>query len=100
VPKDRKFVNPLTRPSEPTTQNTPTNTETSTQPYTDTSTYTSIEQKEKKKKQRFEDTHERLTLWVDKSLKHSFEALAEDQGISKTALMNEALSNLLGQYKK
>ena len=30
----------------------------------------------------FEKTHERITLWIDKSLKARFEALADEEGIS------------------
>ena len=48
--------------------------------------------------QAFEKTHERITLWIDKRLKRAFEELAYDQEISKTALLNEAMADLLNKY--
>lgn len=102
MPKDRKFVNPLTQPSEPSMQsftNTPTLPSTQTETYT--STITSLPpqaQHRKRGAQAFEKTHERITLWVDKGLKQRFEALADDQGISKTQLLNEAIADLLKKH--
>jgi hypothetical protein len=49
--------------------------------------------------QAFENTHERITLWIDKRLKQAFEELAYEQEISKTALLNEAMADLLNKYK-
>jgi hypothetical protein len=117
VQKNKKFVNPLTKSTEATIQenNTATNisstymstytslsTSTDTDTYISTPTQTYTQSPNKRKKQRFEDTHERLTLWVDKNLKQGFEtlfeALIEEQDISKTALLNEALSDLLKKY--
>jgi hypothetical protein len=46
----------------------------------------------------FEKTHERITLWIDKRLKQAFEELAYEQEISKTALLNEAMADLLNKY--
>jgi len=48
--------------------------------------------------QAFEKTHERITLWIDKRLKQAFEELAYEQEISKTALLNEAMADLLNKY--
>ncbi len=48
--------------------------------------------------QSFEKTHERITLWIDKRLKQAFEELAYEQDISKTALLNEAVADLLNKY--
>lgn len=48
--------------------------------------------------QAFEKTHERITLWVDKRLKQGFEELAYEQETSKTALLNEAIADLLRKY--
>jgi ribbon-helix-helix protein len=77
---------------------TATETSTATAPETftetSTSTYTETAQK-KRKKERFEQTHERVTLWLDRGLKHQFEALAEEQGIAKSTLLDEAISDLL-----
>jgi hypothetical protein len=50
--------------------------------------------------QAFEKTHERITLWVDKALKAQFEALAEEHGISKTQLLDEAISDLLAKHRR
>jgi hypothetical protein len=99
VPKDRKFLNPLTQPSTPTE----TETETPTLPSTEAPTYTSTlpqVQHRKRGAQAFEKTHERITLWVDKALRARFEALAEEQGISKAQLLNEALSDLLAKHSR
>jgi predicted transcriptional regulator len=46
----------------------------------------------------FDKTHDRLTVWINKALKQKFEALANDRGISKTALINEAVADLLRKY--
>ncbi len=104
MPSPRKFVNPLTQPSEKATEaSTETPTYASTLPSTETSTYTSTPapqvQHRKRGSQAFEKTHERITLWVDKSLRAQFDALADEQGISKTQLLNEALSDLLAKHK-
>jgi predicted transcriptional regulator len=93
VPKDRKFVNPLTQSTE-----TLPATETSTLPSTSTITYTSTLPQMKHRKrgaQAFEKTHERITLWIDSDLKRRFEALADEQGIAKSTLLDEAISDLL-----
>ena len=115
MPKDRKFVNPLTQRSEPVSQSstdtstlpaTQEETYTSTLPatqeetYTPTSTYISSQvQHRNRGTQAFEKTHERITLWVDKSLKQQFERLAREQEVSKTHLLNEAIADLLRKYE-
>lgn len=99
MPKDRKFVNPLTQPSEPVAQ---ASTDTPTLPSTQAETYTSTEtpmQHRKRGAQAFEKTHERITLWIDRGLKHQFDALADEQGVSKTQLLNEAIADLLKKHK-
>jgi hypothetical protein len=48
--------------------------------------------------QSFEKTHERITVWVDKRLKQAFEELAYAEETSKTALLNEALADLLRKH--
>jgi predicted transcriptional regulator len=50
--------------------------------------------------QAFEKTHERITLWLDKKLKEQFEQLADEEGISKTALLNEAVADVLKKHSK
>ena len=101
MPKDRKFVNPLTQRSE-TLPSTDTITESETLPSTDTITYTSTLPQAKHRKrgaQAFEKTHERITLWLDSDLKRRFEALADGQGVAKSTLLDEAVSDLLAKYE-
>lgn len=100
MPKEpRKFINPLTQSTETATY---TSTETETLPTTETATFPSTPVRpaqRKRGKQAFEQTHERVTLWLDKSLKERFEALADEQGRAKSALLDEAISDLLGKYQ-
>jgi hypothetical protein len=37
-------------------------------------------------------------VWINKGLKERFEALAREKGIAKTALINEAVADLLRKY--
>ena len=100
MPRDRKFVNPLTQPT--TNTSTETETDTSTLPATLPSTFTSTlpqVQHRKRGSQAFEKTHERITLWLDKGLKQRFEALAEEQGKAKSTLLDEAIADLLRKYE-
>jgi hypothetical protein len=100
VPRDRKFVNPLTQPT--TNTSTETETETPTLPTTFPSTFTSPSmqvQHRKRGSQAFEKTHERITLWLDKGLKQRFEALAGEQGQAKSTLLDEAIADLLRKYE-
>lgn len=100
MPK-RDFKNPLTQSTE-TKPSTEASTETETLPSTSTITYTSMlpEMKHRKRgKQAFEKTHERITLWIDSGLKQRFEALADDQGIAKSTLLDEAITDLLKKYE-
>lgn len=94
MPKDRKFVNPLTQPS--------TDTETETLPSTSTFPSTPMQQAPLPRRHRgaqaFEKTHERVTLWLYKSYKRQFDALAEKEGISKSQLLDEAIRDLLDKY--
>lgn len=48
--------------------------------------------------QTFERTHERITLWIDKRLKQAFDELAYESELPKTALLNEAIADLLRKY--
>jgi len=109
VQKSRKFVNPLTQRSDTlpaTLPSTDTSIETSTLPATVTptlsSTFTSTLPQivhRKRGAQAFEKTHERITLWIDRGLKQQFETLAEEQGVAKTTLLNEAINDLLKKYQ-
>jgi predicted DNA-binding protein len=97
VPKDKKFVNPLTQSSE-TLPATETPTLPSTSPITYTSTLTQAKHR-KRGAQAFEKTHERITLWIDSALKQQFEALADEQGMAKSTLLDEAISDVLEKYE-
>ena len=95
MPRPNKFVNPLTQPTE-------TTTETETLPSTSTITSTSTLPQPKHRKrgtQAFEKTHGRITLWIDSNLKQRFEALADEQGVAKSTLLDEAVSDLLAKYE-
>jgi hypothetical protein len=52
----------------------------------------------RRREQTFEDTHERATLWIDRRLKQAFDELAYSSELSKTALLNEAVADLLKKY--
>lgn len=110
MPKDNKrFINPLLRSSQQeSTVSSPegalTTKDTETETYT--STLSHIEQasegviRRKRGAQAFEKTHERMTGWIDKKLKEQFDGLAEDEGVSKTVLLNEAIADLLKKYHR
>lgn len=49
--------------------------------------------------QAFERTHKRFSFWLDKDLKARFEALADVEGVSKSALFDEAVTDLLAKYQ-
>ncbi len=115
MPNDKKFVNPLLRSSEKMkveeTKETPqqddilplASTESSTSTPTFTETYTSTytdTQRRKRGTQAFEKTHERITLWIDKSLKQQLDVLSSDEGIAKSTLLNEAIADLLKKFDR
>ena len=96
MPKEaRKFVNPLTQS---------TTVQEAVAPSTSTSTDDALPSegvvRRKRGAQAFEKTHERITLWLDKKLKEQFERLADEEGISKTALLNEAIADVLKKHRK
>lgn len=101
--KSKKFINPLTKPTTDSVE-ADTFTETSTDTFTETSTYTYTntetynENNGIKKKQKFEEKNERLTVWVSKPLKLAFEKLSKEEAVSKNALINEAIADLLKKY--
>ncbi len=94
-------MNPLTQPSTNTSTETDTNTAMlpSTETHTFTSTSTQPAARRKRGKDAFEKTHERITLWLDKGLKQRFETLADEEGIAKSALLDEAIADLLNKYQ-
>lgn len=96
----KTFINPLTRSSEedlnilpaPTPQVTPA--PTSDLPAAQNE-YLSLRKRGNKA---FEKTHERFTGWMDKQLKKQLVKLAQDEGVSKTSLLNEAIADLLRKH--
>jgi hypothetical protein len=97
VPK-HEFKNPLTQPTETLTA-TESETLSSTSPFTYTSTLPQVRHR-KRGAQAFEKTHERITLWIDSDLKRLFEALADEQGVAKSTLLDEAISDLLNKVER
>jgi hypothetical protein len=95
----KTFINPLTRSSEedlnilttPTPSVTPTPTDNLPTP----DEYVSLRKRGNKA---FEKTHERFTGWMDKQLKKQLVKLAQDKGVSKTSLLNEAIADLLKKH--
>ena len=90
----KQFVNPLTRSSEEDlnlSQSLPDG-EGGEQPKAD--------EVKKEKRERFEATHQRFTVWIDQELKKQLDALASDRGISKTALLDEAITLLLSKDRR
>lgn len=95
----KKFINPLTRSSEedlnipptPTPSVTPTQTSNSPIP----NEFPSLRKRGNKA---FEKTHERFTGWMDKQLKRKLVKLANDEGVSKASLLNEAIADLLRKH--
>src|ERR671916_593661 len=96
----KSFINPLTRSSEgelhlPTpASETSSNLDDPQQP----SAVNPFQPVRKRGNQAFEKTHQRFTGWIDKSLKQQFEKLADEHGVSKTSLLNEAIADLLRKY--
>jgi len=96
----KTFINPLTRSSEkelhvpkPTSESSQYPDETKR-----SSTVNPFQPVRKRGNQAFEKTHERFTGWIDKNLKQQFEKLADEHGVSKTSLLNEAIADLLRKY--
>src|SRR5690349_6460769 len=96
----KKFINPLTRSSEEDL-NIPNATEDISQrPDADRAGSMSkqFQPQRKRGNQAFEQTHQRFTGWIDKGLKRKFEKLAEEEGVSKTSLLNEGIADLLRKH--
>ncbi len=104
MPKDsRQFVNPLTRPSTP--QGAQEATPTTPIPAAAAIPTSAIPEappatRARRKADSFERRNERTTLWMDKRLKQQFESLAYREGVSKTALLNEAIADLLKKHER
>jgi hypothetical protein len=96
----KTFINPLTRSSEGELHVPNPTSKTSSYPDDPQrpSTVNPFQPVRKRGTQAFEKTHQRFTGWIDKSLKQQFEKLADEQGVSKTSLLNEAIADLLRKY--
>ena len=96
----KTFVNPLTRSSEGDLHIPKSASETSPHPDDPqrSPTVSPFQPVRKRGNQAFEKTHQRFTGWIDKHLKQQFEQLADEQGVSKTSLLNEAIADLLRKY--
>ncbi len=96
----KNFINPLTRSSEEelhipiSSKETPPNTDTQQV----SPTPKQFQPLRKRGNQAFEKTHQRFTGWIDKNLKQKFEKLAQEEGVSKTSLLNEAIADLLRKH--
>jgi hypothetical protein len=96
----KTFVNPLTRSSEedlniPPVPTPPVTPAPITSDLPAQSEYISLRKRGNKA---FEKTHERFTGWMDKQLKKQIVKLAQDEGVSKTSLLNEAIADLLKKH--
>jgi hypothetical protein len=91
----KTFVNPLTRSSEENLNIPPTPAPTPTSDSAIPNEYPSLRKRGNKA---FEKTHERFTGWMDKQLKKQLVKLAQEKGVSKTSLLNEAIADLLKKH--
>jgi hypothetical protein len=96
----KTFINPLTRSSEEDLNIPPTPTPSVIPASTisDLPAPNEYPSLRKRGNKAFEKTHERFTGWMDKQLKKQFTKLAQDEGVSKTSLLNEAIADLLKKH--
>src|SRR5258708_229935 len=93
----KTFINPLTRSSEDELH-IPKPSEATPESQPASPTPNEFQPVRKRGNQAFEKTHQRFTGWIDKNLKQQFVKLAEENGVSKTSLLNEAIADLLRKY--
>ena len=96
----KTFINPLTRSSEEDLNIPPTPTPSVNTPTSNSPTPNEYLSLRKRGNKAFEKTHERFTSWMDKQLKKQFVHLAQDEGVSKTSLLNEAIADLLRKHQQ
>lgn len=96
----KKFINPLTRSSEEDLNipQTPAPSVTPSSTSGDFPAQNEYPSPKKRGNKAFEKTHERFTGWMDKQLKKQFVNLAQNKGVSKTSLLNEAIADLLRKH--
>lgn len=95
----KPFVNPLTKSSD-TDLNLPSAPATPANVQADTAAAVSESTRTRSRKEVFEETHQRFTAWVDKKLKKQFDDLAAQKGVSKSALLDEAIMVLLHKQER
>jgi hypothetical protein len=95
----KPFINPLTRSSD-AELHVPIATDTPTSTSPDIAATTSNPKRAKSREVVFEATHQRFTAWVDKKLKQQFDDLADQEKVSKTALLDEAMRGLLHKRER
>jgi hypothetical protein len=95
----KPFINPLTRSSD-AELHVPIATDTPSSTPPDTAATTSKSKRAKSREEVFEATHQRFTSWVDKKLKKQFDDLAVQEGVSKSALLDEAIRGLLHKQER
>ncbi len=94
----KPFINPLTRPSDAELH---VPIEPATQASTPPDSAAAIKSKRAKSREEvFEETHQRFTSWVDKKLKKRFDDLAAQKGVSKSALLDDAIRGLLHKQER
>lgn len=97
----KQFINPLTRSSE-TELHVPLTVTKQEEAQLDDST-AAVEGGSKLVKEKgkiFEATHQRFTSWIDRELKKQFDELLAKRGVTKTALLDEAIAVLLNKYNR
>ncbi len=94
----KPFINPLTRSSD-TELHVPIVPDTLASTQADT-TAAIKPRRAKSREEVFEATHQRFTSWVDKKLKKQFDELAIQKGVSKSALLDEAIMALLHKQER
>ncbi len=95
----KPFINPLTRSSD-TELHVPIVPDALASTQVDTAAATSKSRRAKSREDVFEATHQRFTSWVDKKLKKQFDELAIQKGVSKSALLDEAIMALLHKQER
>jgi hypothetical protein len=94
----KTFINPLTRSSEDELHILNPPQDASKESHPQSPPPNPFQPVRKRGNQAFEKVYQRFTGWIDKSLKQQFEKLAEEKGVSKTSLLNEAIADLLRKY--
>lgn len=95
----KEFINPLTRSSE-LDLNLPAQADNQSSSNSNVPSASSVTKLTKDKGKIFEETHQRFTSWIDKKLKKQFDELAAEKGVTKSALLNEAIIALLHKQER